>query len=188
MAKRRKRRRLRKRVYVLILGLLCIIVAAVIFFLPKNNKDYHYFTGDVTSVDMNLKADGVNYTYQQQYFNEDTTTYISLNDLYNLYIHVDQGQMTLNQNENTLNFTNDEVNVTLNYKDESLVFNDCSFSVQTLNYLNQYQATEKLSLEQTNTHSYIYDGEVYLSKEIVESVLLNSEYTLNLDSQSLVAN
>lgn len=185
MAKKR-RRKLRKRVYVLLIIILCILIGLGVFLLKKKtSKQYQFYQGEVSEVEMSLKADGYLYTYKQQYFTDNEYQYLSLNDLYNVFIHINNGKMTLNQKKDTMTFENDAINVVLNYKKEVMTFKDCMWSEATNGYLTGVNALNELSLTEVGGHSYIYEGEVFIRKDLVEMVLLNSGYTFDLTQQKV---
>ncbi|WP_041138430.1 hypothetical protein [Beduini massiliensis] len=184
---RKKRRKLRGWVYVALIILLCLLIGLGVFLVKhKTSKsDYHFYKGEVSEVEMSMKADGYLYTYQQQYFEADGQTYVSLNDLYNIYTHLDNGQMVLDQGKNTMVFTNATTHITLNYKKEIMTFKDCQWSEATQQYLTSLNIRDQLKLDDTATHAYIFEGEVYLSQTVIENVLLNAQYQLDLSMKTL---
>lgn len=187
MAKK-KRRKLRSWVYVVMIILLCLIIGLGVFLVKhKTSKsDYHFYTGEVSETQMSMKADGYLYTYQQQYFEADGQTYVSLNDLYNLYTHLDGGEVVLDQGKNTMTFSNSTTHMTLNYKKETMTFKDCQWSEASQQYLASLNGGEQLKLELTATHAYIFEGEVYLSQSLIEKLIFNSQYQLDLVNKTLI--
>ncbi len=181
MAKK-KRRKLRGWVYIALSSLLCLCIGFGIFLIKQktSKSSYRFYNGDVIEVEMSLSADGYLYTYNQQYFTLDDKTYISLNDLYNVYIHVDNGQVELDQKKNTMRFKNNITSIVLDYKKEYMSFSDCTWNEVTAQYLASLSVTNELNLKDTSTHAYIYEGEVYLAQDLCEKILLNSSYQLDL--------
>ena len=93
--------------------------------------------------------------------------------------------MVLDQGKNTMVFTNATTHITLNYKKEIMTFKDCQWSEATQQYLTSLNISDQLKLDDTATHAYIFEGEVYLSQTVIENVLLNAQYQLDLSMKTL---
>lgn len=182
----KKRRKLRKRVYVVFIIFLCALIFAGVYIVrQRSTKDYSFFQGSVEEVELSMKSDGFLYTYKQQYFNNEEVIYLSLNDIYNVYTHLSNGQMTLDQAKDKMEFKNETIEATLDYKKEVFFFTNCQWSVASLQYLTTHNGLEKFDLKTVNHHAYIYEGEVFIPKELVELILFNSSYQVDLENKTI---
>lgn len=184
----KKRRKLRKRVYVVFIILLCAFIFVGVYIVrQKSTKDYSFFQGSAEEVELSMKSDGFLYTYKQQFFHHEEVIYLSLNDIYNVYTHLSNGQMTLDQAKDKMLFKNDTIDVILDYKKEVFTFTNCQWSVASLQYLTTHNGLEKLDLKTVSQHAYIHEGEVYIPKELVELILFNSSYSVDLDNKTITS-
>ena len=184
MAKR-KRRKLRKWVYVALFVLLVLMILVIIGGYKKYSKPkYSEYLGNIEKVDIQFVKENSIYTYTQNYFNLDQYTFLSLNDLYNVYSHLDQAQMILLSKKESMIFTLNELKVEYNYHHER-------FSILEGNLQNDYLKSFNIkkntfTLKKLKLDSYIVEGEVYLEKQLIEHVLFNDECKIDLENKQVV--
>lgn len=187
MKKKKKRRRLRKRVYVLLAVIILIIAVSISIVIKKKNETkYQLYNEEVETTTMKYIRENSVYTYDQNYFAYDTKTYISLNDFYNVYSHIDQSKMQLNEKKGIMSFTLNDLKIDYDYKHNQLLIKEGTLNTKSQEYLNELNINKtKIDLNTINCYAFIHDGEVYIEQNILEYILLNYNYIIDLKNSTV---
>ena len=182
----KKRRKIRKRVYVIIIVLLSLLIALLVWQINKKTKqNYLVYDQSPSQVTLSFKNDGYLYTFEQHYFYQDDKLYYSINDLYNAFIHIDEGNMTLSQKKAQVTFSNAHVEGVINYKTQKLILKQNQLDEQAKTYYDALQKDDQIDLQQNSLPVYICEGEIYLAQDLTENILFNNGYIFDLQQQTL---
>lgn len=182
----KKRRKLRKRVYVIIILVFSLLIAFLGYQISKKTKqNYLIYDQSPSQVTLSLKNEGYLYTFEQHYFYQEDVLYYSVNDLYNAFIHIDDGKMNLVQNKAQIEFQNNYVEGILNYKKQKLILKQNQLSDESKTYFDSLQKENQIDLQEKNLPVYICEGEIYLAQELVEKILFNNDYVFDLQQQAM---
>ena len=182
----KKRRKLRKRVYVIIILVFSLLIAFLGYQISKKTKqNYLIYDQSPSQVTLSFKNEGYLYTFEQHYFYQEDVLYYSVNDLYNAFIHIDDGKMNLVQNKAQIEFQNNYVEGILNYKKQKLILKQNQLSDESKTYFDSLHKENQIDLQEKNLPVYICEGEIYLAQELVEKILFNNDYVFDLQQQTM---
>ncbi|WP_050638317.1 hypothetical protein [Candidatus Stoquefichus sp. SB1] len=155
---------------LMIVGLVCILVISIFIYMLTQRKQEHVYSGNIETYIGTYRQNDKVYTFDLKAFIENDQYYISLNDMYNMMIILDEkSKVFINQNKHVLTYQLSQIDYHFDYGHDKIVYNnDC------------------IDLNKKNDHIYIYHKNVYISVYYIEKLLLNNEKKIKFENKNAI--
>lgn len=155
---------------IIIVGIIFCLLIGVMIYLMMHKTHYYEYSGNIETYTGVYRQDDKVYTFDLKAFIENDVYYVSLNDMYNMVLILDQKtNVYIDQNKHTLTYQLSDISYHFDYGQDKIVYNnDC------------------INLKNKDTHIYIYHKNVYISVYYIEKLLLNNEKKVKFENKNAI--
>ena len=155
---------------IILVGCIFCFVVGILIYLGMHRKHYYQYSGDIETYVGVYRQDDKVYTFDLKAFVENDMYYVSLNDMYNMMLILDdQAHVYIDQNKHTLTYQLSEMTYHFDYGQDKIVYNnDC------------------INLKGKDTHIYIYHKNIYISVYYIEKLLLTDGQKIKFENKNAI--
>lgn len=155
---------------IIIVGIIFCLLIGIMIYLMMHKTHYYEYSGNIETYTGVYRQDDKVYTFDLKAFIENDVYYVSLNDMYNMVLILDQKtNVYIDQNKHTLTYQLSDISYHFDYGQDKIVYNnDC------------------INLKNKDTHIYIYHKNVYISVYYIEKLLLNNEKKVKFENKNAI--
>lgn len=155
---------------VMLVVTIFIFIIGIILYMYMNMSHYYEYKDNIKTYVGTYRQDGKIYTFDLKAFQVKDDNYISLNDLYNVMIILDNDiNVYIQENKHVMVYELSDITYYFNYGQDTIVYNnDC------------------IKLEDYNSHIYISHKNIYLNVFFVEKLLFKNEKKIKFQNETAI--
>lgn len=155
---------------VLSVAILCLLSITIIIYMIMNINHIEEYQGDIKTYVASYRQDDKVYTFDLKTIYQDDIYYVSLNDMYNMIVIIDEtAHVYLNQNKHVLTYVMSDISYQFDYGKGKIVYNN-----------------ECIDLRKNDEHIYISHKNIYISVYFVEKLLLKNEKKIKFENKNAI--